>query len=119
MIFHDEGLTKKQIEILNRIGSFITTRGFYLGGGTALSIYFGHRKSVDLDWFTTDKMGDALVLAESLRRMNFNFVTKGTAPGTLHGTVKGVRVSFFEFRYPPLHPLTPWKVMNCSLASLD
>lgn len=119
MIFHQEGLGKKQIEVLNYIGSFIQKRGFYLGGGTALSIYFGHRKSIDLDWFTTDQMGDALALAESLRNLDFDFVTKGIAPGTLHGTMKGIRVRFFEFRYPPLHSFTIWKEMNCSLASLD
>jgi hypothetical protein len=119
MIFHQEGLEKKQIEILNRVGPFIKKRGFYLGGGTALSIYFGHRKSIDLDWFTTDKMGDAFVLAESLSSMDFDFVTKGTAPGTLHGTINGIRVSFFEFRYPPLHSFTTWNEMNCTLASLD
>jgi len=119
MIFHDEGLGKKQIEVLNRIGSFIKMRGFYLGGGTALSIYLGHRKSIDLDWFTTDNIGDVLVLAESLRGMDFDFVAKVTAPGTLHGTINGIRVSFFEFRYPLLHPLTTWNEMNCSLASLD
>ena len=119
MIFHREGLGKKQIEILNRIGPFVQMRRFYLGGGTALSIYYGHRKSIDLDWFRTEKMGDALVLAESLHSMDLGFETEGIAPGTLHGTIAGVRVSFFEFPYPLFHPPTIWKEANCALASLD
>jgi len=29
---------------------------YYLVGGTAISLYFGHRKSIDFDLFTHDKI---------------------------------------------------------------
>ena len=119
MNFHPEGLKRKQIQILRKFGQELDGRGFYLGGGTALAIYFGHRRSVDLDWFTPAAIGDVLILAESLREAGLDFVTTQSAPGTLHGSIWKVRVSFLEFRYPLLHPTTPWKEMNCSLASLD
>ncbi len=119
MKYHREGLNKKQIDVLGRAAPEIQAREFYLGGGTALSIYFGHRISVDLDWFSPNLMGEALVLAESLRSSGLAFVTRQTGPGTLHGTIQGVRVTFLEFHYPLLRPLTIWKEMNCSLASLD
>lgn len=119
MKFHREALKGKQIQVLRQFGGHLQERGFYLGGGTALAIYFGHRVSVDLDWFTSTSMGDALVLAESLRRAGMNFTTTQTAPGTLHGSISGMRVTFLEFRYPLLHPLTKWKEMGCALASLD
>ncbi|MEW6405098.1 MAG: nucleotidyl transferase AbiEii/AbiGii toxin family protein, partial [Chloroflexota bacterium] len=38
--------------ILQTIGTVMSERNFYLAGGTALAIYYGHRMSVDLDWFT-------------------------------------------------------------------
>ena len=119
MRFHLEALKAKQVQILRRFGQELNGRGFYLGGGTALAVYFGHRLSVDLDWLTSSAMGDALLLAESLHNSGLNFITAQTAPGTLHGTLLGVRVSFLEFRYPLLQSPTPWKEMNCSLASLD
>ena len=119
MILHHEGLKANQIRILRRFGSEMSERGFYLGGGTALSVYFGHRFSVDLDWFLSTAMGDALLLAESLRVAGLGFNTTKTAPGTLHGSIFGVRVTFMEFRYPLLRPLTKWKEMGCTLASLD
>ncbi|MGH2581925.1 MAG: nucleotidyl transferase AbiEii/AbiGii toxin family protein [Anaerolineales bacterium] len=119
MRFHRAGLNARQISILRKAGGLLHKRGFYLGGGTALAIYFGHRKSVDLDWFIGTGMGDALQLAQWLRGEGLDFITTQTAPGTLHGTIRGVRMSFLEFRYPLLRPLTKWKSLETSLASLD
>lgn len=119
MKFHLEGLNRKQIQILRHFGREFDKRGFYLGGGTALAVYFGHRFSVDLDWFISNPLRDALLLAESFRRAGLDFTTTQSAPGALHGTLMGMRVSFLEYRYPLLQSPTVWKEMGCSLASLD
>jgi hypothetical protein len=119
MKFYLKGLSREQIHILGEVGSDFSQRGFYLAGGTALAIYFEHRRSVDFDWFTRDSLGDALSLAQSLRNAGLDFVTDQTGPGTLHGKIMGVRVTFLEFRYPLLRPLTKWKEMGCAMASLD
>ncbi len=119
MKFHLEGLTQRQIQLLHRAGKSIAERGFYLAGGTALSIYFGHRASKDLHWFLPGSMGDALMLADSLRSAGLSLTVTQTGPGTLHGTMSGVRVSFLEFRYPLLRSLTAWTEGRCALASLD
>ena len=84
MKFHLEGLPNKQINVLKQLGLHMQTRGYYMGGGTALAIYFGHRMSVDFDWFISTQMGDALILAQELRNAKLDFVTEQTAPGTLH-----------------------------------
>jgi len=38
---------------------------FYLASGTALSLQFGHRRSIDLDWFSKEKF-DTRKLRERL-----------------------------------------------------
>jgi predicted nucleotidyltransferase component of viral defense system len=119
MKFHAETLNKKQFSVLRKLVSVIQRKDFYLGGGTALALYFGHRVSEDLDWFTSNQMGDAMVLAQSLRSEKVNFVTQQTAPGTLHGSISGVRVTFLEFKYPLLKTPTQWKEVGCTLASLE
>jgi hypothetical protein len=116
---HLEGLTKKQLAVLNRLAEPMTERGFYLAGGTALSIYYGHRRSLDLDWFLPKPFGDANLLAEWLRRIGLPFENTQVAPGTLHGSIQGVRVTFLEYRYASLQPLVQWKTQGVSLASLD
>ncbi|MCC6300334.1 MAG: nucleotidyl transferase AbiEii/AbiGii toxin family protein [Anaerolineales bacterium] len=83
------------------------------------AIYFGHRLSVDLDWFTSKDMGDALAWAQKLCKEGFDFKTTQTSKGTLHGSISNVRMTFLEFHYPLLKPLVHWKEMDCSLASLE
>lgn len=119
MKFHVEGLGKRQIKILKETGSYLRKSGYYLAGGTALAIYFGHRLSVDLDWFTSNDMGDALAWAQNLRNEGFGFKTAQTSKGTLHGSISNVRVTFLEFHYPLMKPVVHWKEMDCSLASLE
>jgi hypothetical protein len=119
MKFHLEGLTGEQIEVIRQIGLPMQQRGFYLASGTALSIYYGHRLSVDLNWFIPGPMGDALVLAEWICSAGLDFTTDQTGPGTLHGTILGVRVTFLEYRYPLSQPFTKWEKLGISLVSLD
>lgn len=113
------GLGKSQISALNNIADFANARGFYLAGGTALSLYFGHRKSVDLDWFTSEKIEDSLALAAQIREKGFDFQTEAASAGTLHGSLTKVRVTFLEYKYPLLQPFQKIAKPNFNLASLD
>lgn len=119
MNFFTEGLSAEQLEVLKAIAPFATKRRFYLGGGTALAIYLSHRRSLDLDWFTPERLTDPMAFAQALRDAGLLFSTGQTAPGTLHGQIEEVRVSFMEFRYPLLSPLVHWQETGASLASLD
>ena len=117
MSFHPEILSPKQRKTLHLLGPEVTARGFYLGGGTALALQLGHRRSVDFDWFLEGRIPDPLLLAREIQE-TVPFVTTRIEPRTLFGTVSGVRVSFFEFRYPVLDPPVPWPDYGCRLASL-
>jgi len=108
-----------QFHVLGIMAPFASQRQFYLGGGTALAIYLGHRRSIDLDWFTRERFQDSMTFAQALRDAGIAFETDQTAPGTLHGQVQGVRVSLLEFRYPLLSPLVRWDETGVFLASLD
>jgi len=119
MKFHVESLNKKQFSVLQKLAPIVQQKEFYLGGGTALAIHFGHRSSADLDWFTSRTVGDAMVLAQSLRNANLNFMIEQTAPGTLHGSISSIRVTFLEYQYPLLKAPAHWREVGCSLASLE
>ena len=119
MNFYTDGLAPEQIQVLQKVAPFAAARQYYLGGGTALAIFLHHRRSLDLDWFTPETFPDPMAFAQALRDAGIPFETDQTAPGTLHGRVEGVRVSFLEFRYPLLSPLVRWQETGASLASLD
>jgi hypothetical protein len=119
MTFYSDCLTSTQMQVMQAIAPLATERHFYLAGGTALAILLRHRRSLDLDWFTLQRLSDPMVLAQSLRDAGIQFSTDQTAPGTLHGQIAGVRVSFLEYRYPLLSPLVFWQETGVYLASLD
>lgn len=119
MKFYDNGLKKKQIEVLKRLSPLMAQRDFYLAGGTALAIYFGHRISVDLDWFSPTPFGDAMILAETIRSAKLDLQIEQTSPGTLHGSISSVRVTFLEYKYPLINQTIIWKDLGCPIASLE
>ena len=115
---HARVMTAPQKRALSELGPAATRHGFVLAGGTAVALHLGHRRSVDLDWFTDRPFPDPLALAANLRAEGVPLETEEVAPGTLHGQVRGVKVSFLEFRYPLLEAPRPWAAGRCSLASL-
>lgn len=116
---HLEVLPPEQRDALSRLGPVVDDRGFYLGGGTAVALHLGHRRSVDLDWFTADPMGDPLVLAASLREAGLGLEVQSVDEGTLHGAVNGVRVTFLEYRYPLLRPAHELPELGGRIAALE
>ncbi len=119
MTFHLEILSPEQCDAMARLSGEVTASGFYLAGGTALAIYLGHRKSVDLDWFTSGSIGDVLEFSKKLIEHGIPIEVEDVGKGTLHGTVSGVNTTFLEFHYPVLDPLVGCEPLGCNLASVN
>ena len=119
MKYFVEGLPKKQLKVLKALGPCMAPKGFYLAGGTALAIHYGHRISVDLDWFTAEPFEDSLLLAQALRNSGLDLEIEQVSPGTLHGSIQDVRVTFLQYQYPMLKAVQHWNDMDCDLAPLE
>lgn len=119
MTGHPDVMPPAQQEALRAVAPALSRRGFYLGGGTALAIHLGHRRSLDFDWFSPAPMGDALTLAAQLRDDGVRLEVAEVARGTLHATVNGVRMTLLEYAYPHLEPPVALPAFDCRLASLD
>ena len=119
MMAHLEALAPAQKKTLAQIASLATRRGFYLGGGTAVALHLGHRRSIDFDWFIQKPLGDPMLLAQHIRSRGIDFTTTRVEAGTLHGLVSGVRFSFLEYPYALLTPSVKLKDFDCLVASLD
>lgn len=119
MKYFVEGLPKKQVKVLKALGPHMAAQGFYLAGGTALAVHYGHRVSVDLDWFSPKPFEDSMLLAQALRNSGLDLEIEQVSPGTLHGSIQDVRVTFLQYQYPMLKSVQHWKDMHCDLASLE
>lgn len=101
-----------------QIGPYLEDRNFYLGGGTALALYLGHRKSKDFDWFRKGPIKDPLRFGKDMQETGIPIRFLQTDKGTLEGAVNRVRVSLFEYRYPLLQAVSHWPEMDMSIASI-
>jgi hypothetical protein len=119
MSFHPEVMPVTQQEMLRRLGPLAAERGFYLAGGTAIAVQIGHRRSLDLDWFTIGEIVEPMRLATELRRSGIPFEVADIQKGTLHGAANSVKLSFLEYRYPELVEPVEWVAYQCRLAGLE
>lgn len=78
---------------------------FYLAGGTALALQLGHRRSLDLDFFSSSEDVPSIrpQLAQALAP--FEPVLADTSWGNLVFLAGGVRVGFYGYGYPLVAPL--------------
>lgn len=118
MKLNKDTMTEAQADLFSGIGPAVGANGFYLAGGTAIALALGHRRSIDLDWFSTKPIGDPMLLAAELRRLEPDLQVLSVAPGTLHASAHQVRLTFLEYKYATLLP--PHKtVEGCLLARLE
>jgi len=82
------------------LGKGVLPEGTYLAGGSALALSFGHRISVDFDFFTNISFS-SIDLEKSLGSLG-KFETKTVLSDTLLGTFNGVKFSIFYYSYPLL-----------------
>lgn len=105
------------------IASRVLPKGAYLAGGTALYFYFGHRLSVDLDFFCPEAFRSEYLAArfgDIFEATAVEIIQEDTLILTLG--VQKTKLSLFRLPYLLLKPLAVRPVderTNCPLASLD
>ena len=87
------------LNLLMQLAPLPALAGFSLGGGTSLALRFGHRLSVDLDFFTTLEF-DASQLADQLGMIGAT--TVNLAHNSLSLDARGTKLDFLRHAYPML-----------------
>jgi hypothetical protein len=104
-------------ELIQRLQEKEYLRDFLLVGGTALALQIGHRKSVDIDLFTTQDF-DSNVLIERLES-DFPFYMDSQGHNTATGSIKGVKIDLMAHKYPLLaEPITEQEIRLASLLDI-
>ncbi len=88
-------------------------KNFYLAGGTAVALFFHHRRSDDLDFFS-EKSFREVALIGNLKKVG-KFENLKSEKDTLLGKLAGIKVSFFSLPYKLLEP--PLKNKNLRVAA--
>lgn len=112
-----KGLSKSTYQNLELLTKLAQIKNFYLAGGTACALHFGHRLSFDLDFFS-EKSFDQSNLADAINNLD-KFIVEQIVKDTLLGRLNNEKVSFFYYRYPLLKSAIIWKGINItSIADL-
>ena len=115
---HPKILGSHQKAILHDAAQWVTAEGFYLGGGLALGLQLGHRRSLDFDWFREAPIDAPERLIEDFERVvDADFKIDRAVQNTVLGTIKGVRASFFRYPHPLIGGVVEYDGMP--LASLE
>lgn len=112
---HERILDEKQKSVLELLDSLEIVRDFYLAGGTALALQYGHRESVDFDFFKEETFDSAAVL-EALRKRAKPEI-RLQEERTLLFFLEGISCSFIGYPYPLLKETIGFR-QNLSLASV-
>ncbi len=102
---HWQTVTAQMREALIRIGQCPFAERFYLAGGTALALRLGHRRSVDLDFFSaTDEVTRSTrrEIVQALLPLGVQVLED--VDGNLLVQVLDMHVGFFSYGYPLLTP---------------
>ncbi len=89
--------TVKAFDFLSK-EKWLEKSSWYLAGGTALTLQVGHRKSVDLDFFTQDKDFSNDELLEHFPS-TVDWKTDINRKNTIYGELFGAKVSFIAYPF--------------------
>ncbi|MDZ4405357.1 nucleotidyl transferase AbiEii/AbiGii toxin family protein [Prosthecobacter sp.] len=102
-MLHREAVPPGTLDLLKRLCAHAGTEGFALVGGTSLALRFGHRMSVDLDFFRPEKFDNKIVSAALEADFPSFQLTNDNGNGMM-AFVEDVKVDFVTYPYPLLHP---------------
>jgi predicted nucleotidyltransferase component of viral defense system len=79
---------------------------FSLAGGTALSLLFGHRKSVDLDFFSDKPFENERIISVLKKKFGKNFIREEKAPRFgIFCFINDVKIDIVCHPHPLIRPL--------------
>ena len=97
-MLHKETIASGTLECLKQLMIDSRLEDFILVGGTALALQIGHRKSIDLDFFSIHPFNEneLAFYLEDRNQLRVDFL----AANTLKGNIDGIKVDFITHAYP-------------------
>ena len=100
-MLHLETVELHTFSVLKKLLAIPELKDFSLVGGTALSLLYGHRVSVDLDLFSNKPFENASIITALEKKFKSSFVNRSTNPRFgIFGFVEDVKIDII--RHPHL-----------------
>ncbi len=103
MILHKETVTDDLLKVLATLMSIESLESFRLVGGTAISLQLGHRRSIDIDIFSNEKMNKQVIIGALQNK--FAGIEYVTTTYSINARIHGVKIDIFDdWSVPFLEP---------------
>jgi predicted nucleotidyltransferase component of viral defense system len=96
-------VTPGTLSLLRELMNVAELKDFYLVGGTALSLIYGHRISEDLDLFSLEKFFNDELINNLSKKFN-GFDVRHSIPPGIFGYIRNVKVDLVKYPHPIIRP---------------
>lgn len=98
-MLHKNTATTELLEIAKRLSSIHELDSFRMVGGTSLALQIGHRKSIDIDFFSNEKVNKKGIV-DTLSKI-FPGHQYSLTQHNIRSTINGVRVELYDDWHTP------------------
>jgi predicted nucleotidyltransferase component of viral defense system len=108
------------LELLNELMAFPPLNSFYLAGGTALALEYGHRLSVDIDLFVDKPFDQEAILVELQHHFDPNHLqVLNISNNSINCIIQNVKVDLLAHQYPIIDkPIVEDNIRLLSIADI-
>ena len=99
-MLHLETVAPSTLELLNELQGLDSLRETRLVGGTALSLQYGHRISVDLDLFACNLEADFITIISEIKNKGYTIEIRKQSSSILIAMVEEIKVDVVNYPYP-------------------
>ena len=104
-MLHAETVEPRAFSVLKQLMEMPEMQGFSLVGGTALSLLYGHRISVDLDLFSNKSFENDVIIHALEKKFNTSFVNRLTNPRFgIFSFIDEIKIDIIRHPHPLIRP---------------
>jgi predicted nucleotidyltransferase component of viral defense system len=104
-MLHFETVEPGTFAILKKLMEIPELRGFHLVGGTALSLMYGHRTSIDLDLFSTDSFDNNNIVSSLQAIYSDRLNVRTVSHFGIFCFIDSLKVDIVRFPHPIIRPI--------------
>jgi predicted nucleotidyltransferase component of viral defense system len=99
-MLHLETVAASTLELLKELQGLDSLRETRLVGGTALSLQYGHRISVDLDLFANNLEADFITIISEIKNKGYEIDIRKQSSNILISMIENIKVDIVNYPYP-------------------
>ncbi len=104
-MLHLETVAPRTFAVLEKLMTIDALQAFNIVGGTALSLYYGHRTSIDLDLFCAESFDQSTIITSVNSAFEDEFKVQSSSNFEISGSVNNVKLTFKWGSNPIICPI--------------